>query len=199
MADDHTGSGGDYVEYVTAKAPWLRKIAYLLCQDWHRADDLTQTTIIKLYANWRRARNHANLDGYTRTILVNTFISEQRSHWWKHVTLVNPNAPGITGAMHERLGATPDRDPEPDPDLADALARIPPRQRAVIVLRYYCDLSVEDTATALRCSPGTVKSQTSRGLLALRARLGAVPEPETAGQLPAPTTPPSSRTGAAST
>jgi RNA polymerase sigma-70 factor (sigma-E family) len=179
MADDQEGTGDDYTAYVTAKVHWLRKIAYLLCQDWHRADDLTQTTIIKLYANWRRARGCANLDGYTRTILVNTFISEQRTPWWTRVTLVNPTAPESVPTTDEALGAALERDLELGLDLAGALAALAPRQRAVIVLRYYCDLSIEDTATALRCAPGTVKSQASHGLAALRSRLtpGAGPEP----------------------
>lgn len=171
MAENQAGNSDDYTEYVTAKAPWLRKIAFLLCQDWHRADDLTQVTIIKLYANWRRARTCGNVDGYARTILVNTFISEQRTHWWKRVTLSNPGSPGTPDTTAEGLGAALERDLDLGLDLEQALAAIPPRQRAVIVLRYYCDLSVQDTALAMRCSPGTVKSQTSRGLAALRSQL----------------------------
>ena len=180
MADDPEETGDDFTAYVTAKVHWLRKIAFLLCQDWHRADDLTQTTIIKLYANWRRARGCANLDGYVRTILVNTFISEQRTHWWQRVTLVNPTAPESVPATDEFLGAALERDLELGLDLAEALAALAPRQRAVIVLRYYCDLSIEDTAAALHCAPGTVKSQTSYGLAALRTRLapGTHPGPK---------------------
>ena len=179
MAEDDEETGDDYTAYVTAKVHWLRKIAYLLCQDWHRADDLTQTTIIKLYANWRRARGHANLDGYARTILVNTFISEQRTHWWQRVTLVNPTAPQSgQPASDEALGAALERDLELGLDLAGALAALAPGQRAVIVLRYYCDLSIEETAAALRCSTGTVKSQTWHGLAALRTRLAPRADPD---------------------
>ena len=173
MADDPEETGDDFTAYVTAKVHWLRKIAFLLCQDWHRADDLTQTTIIKLYANWRRASGCANLDGYARTILVNTFISEQRTHWWRRVTLVSPTAPESVPTTDDFLGAALERDLELGLDLADALAALAPRQRAVIVLRYYCDLSIEDTAAALHCAPGTVKSQTAYGLAALRARLAS--------------------------
>ena len=173
MALRDTEQLGDdaYTEYVTAKAPWLRKIAFLLCQDWHRADDLTQTTIIKLYTRWRRAWEIGNLDGYARTILVNTFISEQRTHWWARVTLFNGGATGSEQSEAENIGAALERDLDLGLDLEKALAAIAPRQRAVIVLRYYCDLSVEDTAAALRCSPGTVKSQTWHGLAALRRQL----------------------------
>jgi RNA polymerase sigma-70 factor (sigma-E family) len=170
---EHDDGGGDdgYTEYVTAKAPWLRKIAFLLCQDWHRADDLTQTTIIKLYTHWRRARDTGNLDAYTRTILVNTFISEQRAHWWKRVTLSGGRAAGVVEAEAENVGAALERDLDLGLDLETALAAIAPRQRAVIVLRYYCDLSVEETAAVLMCSPGTVNSQTWHGLAALRRQL----------------------------
>jgi RNA polymerase sigma-70 factor (sigma-E family) len=174
LRDTGLGEGDEsdgYTEYVTAKAPWLRKIAFLLCQDWHRADDLTQTTIIKLYTHWRRVRETGNLDGYARTILVNTFISEQRTHWWKRVTLFNGSAAGADLETAENLGAALERDLDLGLDLETALAAIAPRQRAVIVLRYYCDLSVEDTAAVLRCSPGTVKSQTWHGLAALRRQL----------------------------
>jgi RNA polymerase sigma-70 factor (sigma-E family) len=161
-----------YTEYVVAKSAWLRKIAFLLCQDWHRADDLVQTSITKLYINWRRARDSENLDGYVRAIVVNTFLSEQRSPWWRRVTPFqdrdgseNP-AGGAAG-----VGAGAGRDLDLGLDLGDALAAIPPRQRAAVVLRFYCDLSVEETAAALHCSAGTVKSQTARGPAALRRRL----------------------------
>ena len=171
LRDTDQGEDDGYTEYVTAKAPWLRKIAFLLCQDWHRADDLTQTTIIKLYNHWRRAREAGNMDGYARAILVKTFISEQRTHWWSRVSLFNSHAGGSEDMAAEQLGAALERDLDLGLDLQTALAAIPPRQRAVIVLRYYCDLSVDDTAAVLLCSPGTVKSQTWHGLAALRRQL----------------------------
>jgi RNA polymerase sigma-70 factor (sigma-E family) len=150
-----------FTEYVVAKGPWLRKVAFLLCQDWHRADDLVQNSIIKLYVQWPQASKIENLDGYTRKIVVNAFLSEQRSPWWRRVVLWHEQAePGS--------GSIPVADLDASLDLADALAAIPPRQRATIVLRYYCDLSVDETAMALACSTGTVKSQTARGLEALR-------------------------------
>ena len=65
----------------------LRPVAYLLCRDWHRADDLVQTSAVKLYVHWERAAQIGNLDGCLRTILVNTYIEEQRSTWWKRITL----------------------------------------------------------------------------------------------------------------
>jgi RNA polymerase sigma-70 factor (sigma-E family) len=148
----------EFTEYAASRAGWLRQVAYLLCGDWHRADDLVQESITKLYVNWSRAGRVENREGYARTVLVNTFLAEQRTAWWRRT----------------RTGATaPDRasagtDVDVSLDLRTALAALPPRQRAAVVLRYYCDLSVEQTADHLGCSAGNVKSQTSRGLDALR-------------------------------
>ena len=164
---DKRDADAAYVEYVTARALWFRRVAFLLCGDLDRADDLVQTSVTKLYADWGRIRNVENLDGYARTIIVNTFLSEQRSPWWKRVTL-----------GHE---ATPE-EPETAPadldlslDLDEALAAVPPRQRAVLVLRFYCDLSVREAAAVLGCSTGNIKSQTSRGLNTLRNQLATGP------------------------
>jgi RNA polymerase sigma-70 factor (sigma-E family) len=152
-----------YVEYVTGKALWFRRVAFLLCRDLDRADDLVQTSVTKLYADWARIRNVENLDGYARTIIINTFLAEQRSPWWKRVVL-----------DHEAELEEPFAEPEDldlGLDLGEALAAVPPRQRAVLVLRYYCDLSVQEAADVLGCSTGNIKSQASRGLAALRRHL----------------------------
>ncbi|MFC1437489.1 SigE family RNA polymerase sigma factor [Streptacidiphilus sp. N1-10] len=156
---------GDFIAYITGRMLWLRRVAFLLCQDWHQADDLAQTAITKLYARWPKVRSTERLDGYLRTILVNTYLSERRTPWWRRVTL------------HQQLidHAAFDTDIAASVDLREALASLPPRQRAAIVLRYYCDLSVEQTAHELDCSPGTVKSQTSRGLESLRQALETTP------------------------
>lgn len=151
----------DYTAYVSGRQQWLRKVAYLLCQDLDRADDLVQTAITRLYVHWKRASAVENIDGYTRTVLVRVFLAEQRTAWWKRVTL--------TRTMPDPIA--PQVDPDLGIDLRSALGALPPRQRAAVVLRFYCDLSVEDTAEALNCSPGTVKSQTSRGLAFLRREL----------------------------
>ncbi|WP_410674686.1 SigE family RNA polymerase sigma factor [Amycolatopsis sp. cmx-4-68] len=151
-----------FTEYVTARAGWLRKVAYLLCGDWHRADDLVQSAVTRLYANWPRAVRADNLDGYARRTLVNTFLAEQRTSWWHRVDLRHDD--------HERPAPGPDVDAALD--LRAALDRLPPRQRATVVLRYFCDLPVADTARALGCSQGTVKSQTSKAVDALRELLG---------------------------
>lgn len=151
----------DFTEYVTTRSGWLRKVAYLLCGDWHRADDLVQTAITRLYANWPRATRADNLDGYARRTLVNAFLAEQRTSWWKRVDL--------RGAEQERPG--PASDVDSALDLRAALDRLPARQRATVVLRYFGDLPVADTARALGCSDGTVKSQTAKAVDTLRELL----------------------------
>ncbi|MEV4056499.1 SigE family RNA polymerase sigma factor [Amycolatopsis sp. NPDC049688] len=150
-----------FTEYVTARAGWLRKVAYLLCGDWHRADDLVQSAITRLCANWPRAAKADNVDGYVRRTLVNTFLAEQRTSWWRRVDLGGADDVPV-----------PRTDVELALDLRAALDRLPARQRATVVLRYFCDLPVADTARALGCSEGTVKSQTARAVDALRELLG---------------------------
>ncbi|WP_285567796.1 SigE family RNA polymerase sigma factor [Actinoallomurus iriomotensis] len=150
-----------YTAYVAARLPWLQRVAYLLCQDWDRADDLVQVALTRLYVRWNRVGSVENVDGYARTVLLRVFLAEQRTGWWKRVSTVRePPEPSPD---------TADRDG--DLDLRTALRELAPRQRAAVVLRFYCDLSVEQTAEVLDCSPGTVKSQTSRGLAALRRAL----------------------------
>jgi RNA polymerase sigma-70 factor (sigma-E family) len=153
----------EYVSYVTARTAWLRRVAYLLTHDWHGADELVQATITRLYVHWRRVRSAGDVDAYVRRMLINGFLEERRSRW---------------GIRLQRWPQTPET-PVDGPDVETrmtvraALAEVPPRQRAVLVMRYYCDLSVDDTAAALNCSPGTVKSLTWHGLGALRKKLGS--------------------------
>jgi RNA polymerase sigma-70 factor (sigma-E family) len=150
-----------YTAYVAARLLWLQRVAYLLCQDWDRADDLVQVALTRLYVKWHRAGSVENVDGYARTVLVRVFLAEQRTGWWRRVS-----------AVRELPEPSPDfADHDSDLDLRAALRALAPRQRAAVVLRFYCDLSVEQTAEVLNCSAGTVKSQTSRGLAALRQAL----------------------------
>jgi RNA polymerase sigma-70 factor (sigma-E family) len=151
----------DFTGYVQARLAWLRRVGYLLCQDWQQADDLVQTAITSLYVHWRRARTMESIDGYARTILVRAFLSERRGGWARRVSLA--------GALPDRPGQAPDADDALD--VRAALAGLPPRQRATLVLRFYCDLNVEQSARVLGCSPGTVKSQTAKALAALRRAL----------------------------
>lgn len=164
-----------FAEYAEARLPWLRRVAYLLCQDWHRADDLVQTSVTKLYLNWHRVENSANPDGYARKILVNTYLEEQRSPWWKLVTLHRDRAGEDPAGPDELMDRIPDpavHDLDGAMDLRRALPLLPTRQRTTLVLRYYCEQSVIETAQLLGCTTGTVKSQTSRALDNLRRLMG---------------------------
>jgi len=158
----------EFTDYAQARLPWLRRVAYLLCQDWQSADDLVQAAITRLYINWGRARGAASIDAYARTVLVRTFLAERRSAWARRVTLA--------GGYPDLAAAATDHDIRLD--VRAALLSLPPRQRATLVLRFYCDLPVDETAKELGCTPGTVKSQTAKGLIALRRALAPVPAEE---------------------
>ncbi len=158
-----SGSRDDeYTEYVAARLSSLRRLAAVLCDDWQRADDLVQAALVKLYVHWGRVRAASNTDAYARAVLVREFIHERRSTWVKRVTLKG----GVTDAP----AATVDHDAVLD--VRAAVAALPTRQRATLVLRFYCDLNVDQAAEVLGCSPGTVKSQTARALGAVRRALG---------------------------
>jgi RNA polymerase sigma-70 factor (sigma-E family) len=159
-----------FAEYAASALPRLRRIAFLLCQDWHRADDLTQSALTRLYLHWRRAKAADNLDAYLGAILMNVFLSEQRTSWWKRTSVRSEPAAAADTPWAGGAGAPGGGTDQVEDqlDLRAALHLLAPRRRAVVVLRYYCDYSVEQTALLLHCSTGTVKSQTSRGLAQLR-------------------------------
>jgi RNA polymerase sigma-70 factor (sigma-E family) len=165
----------EYTEYVAARLSSLRRLAAVLCGDWQRADDLVQATLTKLYVHWGRVRAASHTDAYARTVLVREFIHERRSSWVKRVSL--------TGRLPDSPAAATDHDAVLD--LRAAVAALPARQRATLVLRFYCDLNVDQSAEILGCSPGTVKSHTARALDAVRRALG--PEPAGSGGRPATT------------
>lgn len=151
----------EFTEYLRARSAWLTRVGYLLCGDWHRADDLAQTAAVRLYRHWNRASRVENIDAYARRILVNAYLDEKQTAWSRFTFLhrgsIDREAPAL--------------DADASLDLRGALERLAPRQRATVVLRYYCDLSVEETAEVLECSTGTVKSQTARALAHLRVLL----------------------------
>jgi RNA polymerase sigma-70 factor (sigma-E family) len=159
---------GTFDEYVQARLDGLRRTAYLLCGDWHTADDLVSTALVKLLRHWNRVSAMEHPDAYVHRMLLRALLDERRRPWRRErstATLPDELARG---------GSTRAPGPDAVPDrlaVVALLAELPPRRRAVLVLRYFCDLSVESTAAALNCSEGTVKSQTARGLDALRARL----------------------------
>ena len=155
---DHAAQFRDYAAHHQER---LRRFAYLLCGDWQRAEDAVQAALTKLYLAWPRISRHP-VDAYARRVVVTSVADVTRRAWFRRERSA------------ERL---PDR-PAPTPDaddrllVMDALARLPRRQRAVVVLRFWEDRSVQDTARILKCSMGTVKSHTARGLATLRELLG---------------------------
>ncbi|GAA1504964.1 SigE family RNA polymerase sigma factor [Nocardioides humi] len=155
-----------YVEFATARRDQLRRIAYGMCGDWHRADDLVQTALVRLYVAWPRVTRHGTEDAYARRILLNAAIDESRR-------AVRRELP--TDALPD-VAASPGLDVEDRDSLVAALQTLPAQQRAVVLLRHWLGLSVAEVAAELGIAEGTVKSHTSRGLSALRHRLEA-PEP----------------------
>jgi RNA polymerase sigma-70 factor (sigma-E family) len=148
--------------YFAARSDALRGTAYLLCGDWHRAEDLVQQTFTKLYLAWRRIQRHEVMDSYARQTLIRTFLSERRRGWFRNELVGTPLGDRVAPSAdfaEERLV------------LLEALVKVPPRQRAVLVLRYWEDQSIEQTAALLDCSAGNVKSQAARGLATLRGLL----------------------------
>jgi RNA polymerase sigma-70 factor (sigma-E family) len=144
-------------EYVTLRLEHLRRVAYLLCHDWHAADDLVSTVLLKLFVSWRKARQAENLDAYVRGMLTNAWLDERRRPWRRE---------RAQETLPERAVAGPE--PSDRRQIGELLQSLGPRQRAVVVLRFYCDMSVEQTARLLGVSEGTVKSQAARGLEILR-------------------------------
>jgi RNA polymerase sigma-70 factor (sigma-E family) len=154
-------SDEEFTELVHASWPALYRTAYLMLGDRDLAEDLVQTALAKTYASWGRVRDVGAARGYARTTMVNTAASWFRKKGWRNE---HP-----TETLWDQ---TYDQDPSVRPTIMHALAQLPPRQRAVVVLRYYDDLSIADTAKALGCAEGTVKSQTSDALTRLRTLLG---------------------------
>jgi RNA polymerase sigma-70 factor (sigma-E family) len=154
-------SADEFVEFAEAVYPQLRRTAFLLCGDWHTAEDLAQTALEKVFVSWRKIRRHDAVHAYTHRTLVNTYLAHKRL---KHTGEL------LTGWFPER--AIEASAPETRIMALDALATLPPRTRAVVVLRYWADLSVEQVADVLGCSPGNVKRLSAYALVKLRTVLG---------------------------
>jgi len=161
---------GEFTEFAHASWASLYRTAYLMLGDAAEAEDLVQTALAKTYAAWPKVKDVNAAPGYARTVLVNTAASWFRKRSWRNE---RPTAE-LPDLGHEH-------DPSDRPALMSALAVLPPRQRAVIVLRYYEDLSVAQAATALGVTEGTVKSQTSDALARLRTLLGDAVVPQSLG------------------
>jgi len=147
--------------YATSSRAALRRTAYLLCGDWHKADDLVQSALVKLYVAWPRLRSTESPGAYTHRVLVRCFLDERRRPWRREASLdLVEHEPVLDRPADDML------------DLRAALDRLPRRQRATLLLRYWVDATVAETAQTLGCSEGTVKSQTARALNSLRTSLG---------------------------
>ena len=151
----------EYKEYVTARSYALWHTAFLMCGDAHQAEDVVQTALLKLYVAWHRVERAESRDAYVRRVLVRCVIDEKRRGWRRERSV--PAVPESAAPEGPDVG---ERDA-----VLQALARLAPRQRATLVLRFWEDLSVEQTADLLGCSNGTVRSQTARGLATLRGIL----------------------------
>ncbi|MEE4546676.1 SigE family RNA polymerase sigma factor [Streptomyces sp. V4-01] len=153
-----------FEEWVAARGPRLLRVAWLLTGDAHLAEDLLQTVLARIWPKWPRIAGE-NPEAYARKALVHTHASWWRRRWRGEL----PH-----GELPDRVStADPFADVDLEQALAEAIRALPVRQRAVVVLRYFEDLSVAETAEVLRCSEGTVKSQASKALNSLRGRLPA--------------------------
>ncbi|MFD7569478.1 SigE family RNA polymerase sigma factor [Streptomyces sp. NPDC059810] len=173
-----TSDDDGFTEFAVAAWPRLVRTAQLLTGDFHEAEDLVQTTLAKVYARWRRVPR-GEIDLYVRRALINNNLSRVRRKRVVHLlTPVLPESLRHTSAGHAEAV-------EQRTALLAALADLTVRQRAVMVLRYWEDLTELEIASVLNCSIGTVKTHARRGLAALRAHPGLVTVP--APTLPAPT------------
>jgi RNA polymerase sigma-70 factor (sigma-E family) len=155
----------DFGEYVAERRPHLYRTAYLLCGDPHRAEDIVQQALTRLYTAWPRASRVASVDAYARRAVVNAHIDDTRRPWRRERPV--DAGPGSRLDRPAEAGVTP----EDSDALWAALRGLAPGQRRVVVLRHFWGLSVDETAADLGISPGTVKSQTSDALARLRDAL----------------------------
>ncbi|MCD6638674.1 MAG: SigE family RNA polymerase sigma factor [Nocardioides sp.] len=151
----------DFTHYMTARQPAMLRLAYVLTGDTASAEDLVQVAFAKLYLAWNRVEERGALDGYVRRILVNEHNSSWRRPWRRRerVSDTLPDSPVLD--TYDDGG---------NAELWQLVQSLPPRQRSVIVLRYYEQLSEAEIADVLGVSPGTVKSQASKALASLRGR-----------------------------
>ena len=155
------GRDQEFAEFFSARFEGARRIAYAMCGSWPDAEEIAQSAFVKLYARWTKIRIET-VDAYLRTVLTRVFLdTKRRGRAREQVVAELPD-----------VIAPPDAGPAERMALRAALLAVPPGQRAVLVLRFVADLSVEQVAETLGCSTGTVKSQTARGLAALRTAYG---------------------------
>jgi RNA polymerase sigma-70 factor (sigma-E family) len=150
----------EFREWASVARPRLRRTAYLLTGDWHQAEDLAQEALVRVYAVWRRVAASGAPDAYAAKTVVNAYRAARRRPW-RRESPVDP-------VPSQHLRARDDAAHDDREMLLAALAALGPSQRAIVVLRYWEDMSVAQVAEVLRIAPGTVKSQAARGLEHLR-------------------------------
>lgn len=142
----------EFTAFVAARRTHLRRVAYATCGDWHRADDLVQTALVKAYVAWPSLRQKGSEEAFVRRIIVRSNVDESRRPWRRERS-------GLDG--HDRASRSPDV--EERSALFDALQALPEMQRKVVLLRHWLGLSTAETAAELGIGEGTVKSHCSRG------------------------------------
>ncbi|TCC15356.1 SigE family RNA polymerase sigma factor [Kribbella sindirgiensis] len=153
----------EFTEFAATTIRRLRRTAYLMCGDWHRAEDAAQDALVKVYRRWHRIDRTQGVNAYAHQCLV-TAVFDQSRKPWRRERLIETDEQ--TGLLPDPVGSVDNR-----MLVVQALSALPPSQRACVVLRHYADLSLEQTAEILGIGLGGVKSQTSRGLARLRELL----------------------------
>lgn len=152
----------EFVDFAHGMVVPLQRTAYLMCGDWHRAEDAAQDALVRVYTAWPRLKHRGGLRSYAHKALVSVVLDQGKRPWRREQS----------GELADHAVS---RDAAQTVDdrllVVDALAMLPPRQRACVVLRHYVDLSLEETAQSLGIGVGAVKSSTSRGLASLRAAM----------------------------
>ncbi|HKS99948.1 MAG TPA: SigE family RNA polymerase sigma factor [Rugosimonospora sp.] len=157
MHEDHER---DFQEFVQVRMQSLRNLAYFACGDWQAAEDAVSRSLAKLYVRWPKLTAP---ESYAKTMVVRAAIDEKRRPWRRERPAGD--------AMPDVVGVDPSQAVDERARVRDALLHLPKRQRAVLVLRFYEELSVEQAAELMGCRESTVRSQTSRGLATLRGLL----------------------------
>ena len=162
MTDPGVEPPAGFRDFASARATQLFRIALFMCDDWHEAEDLVQTTLAKVFVSWDRLREISSADSYARKVMLNAFLSQRRL-----------KRSGELPTAHFRDLPAPGPDSDLRMTLLTALRRLPPRTRAVVVLRYLEDHSIESVAALMGATPAAVKSLNARGLAQLRELLSA--------------------------
>jgi RNA polymerase sigma-70 factor (sigma-E family) len=157
----------EFTSFAQARQGHMRRLAFLLCGNWDDAQDLAQTALLNLCLHWNRVRRADKVDAYAHKVLIHAYLSDSKKRRRDQV-----RATDFTVNAERDFSSRPPEQPELRMLLLSALDELAPRGRAVLVLRFWEDLSVEATAAALGCSTGNVKSQSSRALARLREILG---------------------------